>query len=156
VRRGKALQLFSSVGYFAIVYVMLFFYASDYFCSSSRGQTRPILAAKLAIVCTVWAVFAGACGAFASLAIRVRAPWIQTLVTAVIAGAGFASIPSLIDRGYGHFVAENTWADVSCFFTEGYGMMFPIVVAPLLTATAAIRVWLVAKAMRNGGVETSC
>ena len=27
---------------------------------------------------------------------------------------------------------EATWADVSCFFTEGFGMVFPIVVAPAL------------------------
>ena len=30
------------------------------------------------------------------------------------------------------FMFEDTFADVSCFFTEGYGMMFPIIEAPLL------------------------
>lgn len=47
-------------------------------------------------------------------------------------GLVVARLPFLIYRGYGHFRFEGTWADVSCFFTEGYGLMFPIVVAPLL------------------------
>jgi len=37
-----------------------------------------------------------------------------------------------IYRGYGHFLLEGTWADVSCFFAEGAGMAFPFVVAPVL------------------------
>ena len=76
--------------------------------------------------------------------------WLQIFLSALVAGAGFASIPFWIYRGYGHFLLENTWADVSCFFTEGYGMMFPVVVAPLLTGATVIRGWLATKALPEG------
>jgi hypothetical protein len=46
-------------------------------------------------------------------------------------------------RGYGSFRFENTWADVSCFFTEGYGIGFLVVVVPLLSLTTFARDFLV-------------
>ena len=47
---------------------------------------------------------------------------------------GFISVPDWISPGYGHFRFEDTFADVSCFFTEGFGIAFPIIVAPPLAA----------------------
>jgi hypothetical protein len=66
----------------------------------------------------------------------------------MIAAAGFASIPFWIYRGHGVFLFENTWADVSCFFTEGRGMAFPFVVAPALSIATLVREWTVGNAMR--------
>jgi hypothetical protein len=54
------------------------------------------------------------------------------LLAAAISGGGLASIPFWIYRGYGHFLFEGTWVDVSCFFAEGYGLAFIFVVAPAL------------------------
>ena len=46
----------------------------------------------------------------------------------------FSSIPFWIYPGArpATFLFKGTWADVSCFFAEGYGMMFPLFVAPVL------------------------
>ena len=46
----------------------------------------------------------------------------------------FASIPFWIYPGArpATFLFQGTWADVSCFFAEGYGMMFPLFVAPVV------------------------
>jgi hypothetical protein len=63
-------------------------------------------------------------------------------VAGVIAFVGFASIPFWIYRGYGKFLFERTWVDVSCFFTEGSGIAFPFVVAPALAVATTIREWL--------------
>ena len=60
--------------------------------------------------------------------LRTAAP----LLAGAIAGAGLASIPCWIYRGYGHFLFEGTWADINCFFAEGSGLAFPFVVAPAL------------------------
>jgi hypothetical protein len=60
----------------------------------------------------------------------------------VVAGVGYGSVPFWIYRGYGTFWFENTWADVSCFFTEGYAIAFPLLVAPALTLTTLICEWL--------------
>lgn len=69
------------------------------------------------------------CGAFAAKKFAVRG--LAPMVSTVLALAGFASIPFWIyERG--RFMFEGTWADVSSFFTEGFGMMFPLVVTPAL------------------------
>jgi len=47
-------------------------------------------------------------------------------------GCGAGSMPFWIYRGYGHFLFEGTWTDISCFFTEANGLAFPFVVAPAL------------------------
>ncbi|MGO9084957.1 MAG: hypothetical protein ACLQBK_07000 [Candidatus Sulfotelmatobacter sp.] len=75
-------------------------------------------------------------------------------MSTLIAGLGLASIPPWIYRGYGHFLFENTRADVSCFFTEGNGMMFPFVVAPVLALATLIREWMAMKHQRVS-IETS-
>lgn len=122
----------------------LFTYGS-YFCSAARtGQSHVLVTARLAIACTVWDAFAGACGAMV-MAVT-NPPWrgLALLVATVVAGVGFGSISSWIYNN-GRFLFEGTWADVSCFFTEGYGLMFLIVVAPTLSAATLMREWLVIK-----------
>ncbi|MGH9495068.1 MAG: hypothetical protein ACRD3B_08735 [Candidatus Sulfotelmatobacter sp.] len=147
--RGKQLVLASSVVYLAATYGILFLYADSYFCSAPRGQVRYIVSAKVALAFTLWDVLAGACGMFALRRLNIASRWLATLLTAIIAAVGFGSISFWIYRGYGHFLFEGTVADVSCFFTEGSGMVFPIVVAPALTAASLIRSWLVLKTMQK-------
>ena len=66
------------------------------------------------------------------------------LLAAAITGAGIASLPFWIFRGYGHFLFEGTWADVSCFFAEGHLIVFPFLVAPALGLLTLIHgiLWL--------------
>lgn len=142
--RQRLVRLLSSVAYFVVAYGILFFYANPDFCSS-RGQSRPIVSAKLAFACTVWDVFAATCGALSIVTIGKHSRRLPILVSTLVSGAGFVSIPFWIYRGYGHFLFENTRADVSCLFTEGFGEAFPFFVAPLLTLATLIRAWMVAK-----------
>jgi hypothetical protein len=63
-------------------------------------------------------------------------------------------MPFWIYRGFGVFLFANTWADVSCFFTEGYGMAFLIIEAPLLTAATLLRELFVLRAQRRDAVAS--
>jgi hypothetical protein len=132
--------------YFMVAYGILFLYTADSpFCSRPGDAGHAVITVRLALACTVWDFVAGLCGLEAFRVIRKKAdlPAIAPLVSAVITASGLASIPLWLYRGYGRFLFENTWADVSCFFTEGYGFMFPFVVAPVLAVASFGRVVLV-------------
>lgn len=121
--------------YFLVAYLTLFLFTADsYFCSRPGEVGHAVVTARLALACTAWDFLAGAVGVWVFRIIRKRANWpaVAPLTSALMTGAGLASMPVWLYRGYGNFLFENTWADVSCFFTEGYGMMFPFVVAPVL------------------------
>jgi len=98
--------------------------------------------ARLALACTAWDLVASGCALLAASVLKRVSVW-NVILAAFVAGLGFASIPFWIYRGYGVFLFENTWADVSCFFTEGYGMMFPFTVAPALALATLGREWLI-------------
>ena len=134
--------------YFVIACVILYSYADPYFCSSRVGQSRLLVSCKLAFGCSLWDF---AAGWIAATVIRDMGRVLPALFAGIIAGVGFASIPFWIYRGYGEFVFENTWADVSCFFTEGSAMAFPFVVAPALAIATFVREWIVGK--RESGVQ---
>jgi hypothetical protein len=58
---------------------------------------------------------------------RVLAPFVATPMVL----GGLASMPFwMYDSG--RFLFERTWADVSCYFVEGYGIGFAFFVAPLM------------------------
>lgn len=137
--------------YFIVAYGILSFYTyNSYFCSAARtGRSHALTTARLALACTAWDAFASACGAMALVVTSARRPSIAPLLSTLVAGVGFGSITFWIYQGYGRFLFENTWADVSCFFTEGYGMAFPFVVAPALSAATLAREWLVIKTQRH-------
>jgi hypothetical protein len=141
-------RLVSSVAYLVVASVILYSYADPYFCAASRiGQSRFLVSIKLALACTVWDFVAG----WSSGAVFRQRRGLRAFVSALIAGAGFASIPFWIYRGYGVFMFENTPADVSCFFTEGSGRAFPFVVAPALAIATFVREWAIGK--RDAGVQ---
>ena len=66
-----------------------------------------------------------------------------------VMGAGFAYLPFFIYRGFGTFRFENTWADVSCFFTEGYGFGFLLFATPALALTTFLRELLIYRSLRQ-------
>jgi hypothetical protein len=98
-----------------------------YSCASSPLRST----FRLSLACTVWDLFACSVGSWAAqklMKLRTAAP----LLAGAITCAGLASIPFWIYRGYGHFLYEGTWVDISCFFAEGSGLAFPFVVATAL------------------------
>jgi len=150
--KENRVRLLLSCLYLAFAYGLLFWYTSgDFFCERpGTGPGHAVASARLAVACTAWDLFASVCGLLVVRITNKRTPQlgIGILVSAVIAGAGFFSIPFWIYRGYGRFLFENTWADVRCVFTEGYGMAFPIIIAPVLAAGTMVREWLIARSCR--------
>lgn len=141
-----------AVPYFVFAYLILtLFTFNSYFCSSARtGQSHAWRIAVLAAGCTLWDSIASAIGRLAaSFNRRNGSSATVIVVSTVTAGIGFASVPFWIYQGYGRFLFENTWADVSCFFTEGYGLVFPIIAAPALAAATLVKGLLVARAQRQ-------
>jgi hypothetical protein len=117
-------------------------------CSPSEtGHNYLLPTTVLALVFTVWSLIAGGFGILVSRVIRQKygdstlGPW----VTLMTAGAGFASAPFWVDTWNGTFLFGYRWAGVSCFFIEGAGMIFPFMMAPILTAACLFQEWLIYK-----------
>jgi hypothetical protein len=130
--------------YFIVCFAGLFYYTyGSFFCSPPRGAGHAVETLRLAVVCTVWEVLASICGAFAAKTSRVR--WVAPAVSTFLAVVGFVSLPFVI-YDHGRFLSEGTWADVTCFFNEGYGIMFPLAVAPALAVATLVSEFVVLKA----------
>ena len=98
--------------------------------------------------CTLWDFVSSVCVSAAARSSLV-APKLAPLARAVITGVGVASLPFWIYRGSGVFLFQGTWADVSCVFTEGFGLAFPIVVAPARSLQSATWIGCPATAARS-------
>ena len=113
----------ASIGaYFLSAFTVLYWFAG-------HGSLRSTFILSLA--CTIWDLFACVVGTWLAqnmMKLRTAAP----LLAGAIACVGLASMTFWIYRGYGHFLFEGTWGDVSCFFTEGAGIAFTFVIAPVL------------------------
>ena len=136
--KENRVHVVSSCLYLAFAYGLLFWYTSgDFFCERPGMEPgHAIATARLAVACTAWDLGRAYADCWSSR-LQINGPQRSTIrifATILVAGIGFCSIPFWIYRGYGTFLFENSWADVSCVFTEGHGEMFPFVVAPLLTA----------------------
>ena len=142
--RAKVVRVGLSFLYFIISFGTLFFCTVDspgWF--QANGQGRVMTITRLALACTVWDVIARACGAVAAAAIKMPEIRLATapLASALVAGLGLASIPWIYQRT-GRFMFDSTGVDVSFFFIVGYGMAFPLVVAPLLALATLLCEWL--------------
>jgi hypothetical protein len=123
---------------------LAFIYRDDPFCSRLGKRRLCVAIAVLAFGAAVW-------DTFASLGVRAvdsllnpsgqrrRSSWISVAVTTLTVGVGLMSVPFWIYAGYGEFHFEDTWADVSCLFTEGYGYAFLFLVAPVLALGTCIK-----------------
>jgi hypothetical protein len=138
--------------YWIIVSVFLFaFYFDDSFCERPGSQSYSIMVLKLSLVLAAWDFVAGFAAALASTAAKkaLGMRGISVLLTTLVVGVGFAYLPFFIYSGYGHFRFENTWADVSCFFTEGYGFGFLFFVTPVLALVTFLRELLIFRSLRQ-------
>lgn len=129
-------------GYFVLTAVLLFvFSAGDTFCARPGGPNHTIATFELALGVSILDF---AVSMLVTLALSASLPasmlrWIAPITAALLVGAVCASLPIWILRGHGHFRFENTWADVSCFFAEGYGLGFMFSVAPILALATFLR-----------------
>lgn len=130
--KEKEVRAAVTASWFTISFVVLFYYTyGSFFCSRPGESGHVAQTLHLAVACTLWEAVVSFCGAL--VAKKCGVWWLAPVFSTVLALLGFASIPFWIYDS-GRFMFEGTWADVSCFFTEGYGMVFPIFVAPILAA----------------------
>lgn len=126
--RQKIILSASIAAHFGLSFALLYWFAGDSsFCA--RSSLRSTF--TLSLACTIWDLLACTIGSLIAqriMKLRTAAP----LLAAATSGAGLASMPFWIYRGYGHFLFEGTPMNVSCYFTEGYGLAFPFVIAPAL------------------------
>jgi hypothetical protein len=141
----QSLMRSASIGaYFLLAFTVLYWFAG-------HGSLRSTFI--LTLTCTVWDLFACALGTwFAQNLMKLEAA--APLLGGAITCAGLASMPFWIYRGYGHFLFEGTWGDVRCFFTEGAGIAFPFVIAPVLGFLTLLHgiLWLRTKRVVSVGV----
>jgi hypothetical protein len=69
----------------------------------------------------------------------IRSKTAQAAAITLVVCLGVIIFSAWIYQGYGRFRFENTWVDVSCLFTEAYGMAFPFVVLPVFGVLTAIK-----------------
>lgn len=107
-------------------------YSKDTFCNNRVGRPVFALAVTIMLFDLVVSLLAtlGYCG---GESIRVER-WLLALISAILMVAFAGFLPGLLYKGYGHFILEGTIADTSCLFREGYGMVFPVIVAPPIAA----------------------
>lgn len=141
-------RILVSILFFVVACALLTWFSyGSYFCASERThRNHALTTARLALALTAWNFFSSWCGSLA-LALAKKHSFngllrVALALSAVIAGIGYVSLPFWIYRGYGVFWLENTWADVSCFFTEGYALGFAMLVAPALVLITLICTWL--------------
>jgi len=136
------LRLVLFVPCLTVVFSIVFaFYFGDPFCRRPESHSYFLQVAVLSSVVAAWDFLVGALAA----ATLFRADsdfewfWLRTLTTTVLAASGFAYLPFWIYRGYGVFRFHDTWADISCFFTEGYGIAYLFFLVPILAVTTFAR-----------------
>jgi hypothetical protein len=149
-----ALRAVLAAGYwFVAFFVLLSFSTGDLFCARPGGRNQILLTAQLALALAIYdfLIGAGASAITSSAKDVVKSRWITPLVATLIVGSSLGYLPVWIYPGYGHFRFKGTWADVSCFFTEGYGLAFMFVVAPVMALTTFLRELVVLRRDKSRG-----
>lgn len=136
VRRVTAFLVYWLVA-FGLLAVFL---RGDFFCKGEGGSA--LLAAKLSLAIAI--LDSILCVAMERLLFVTRLTssafaWFGAIIATLIMGVSVAALPSWIYEGYGVFRFEGTWASVSCAFTEGYGIVFPILMAPALALATFVK-----------------
>ena len=135
--------------------LLAFFVEDDSFCERDGGSV--LVAAKLSLAIAIFDLILSLVIERSLWAARktVWFGWLGPIIATLVIGVVVAALPSWIYRGYGGFRFAGTWASVSCVFTEAYGIIFPILMAPALAlATFMKAAWLMQGEPKNAkGLE---
>ena len=115
--------------YFCLAFGFLFYYSGISFCETRTDKINASF--RLAVGCTGWFWLASSAS---RLVVRLskKPRFFAVILCSLLSLAGFASLPRCVFEGYGQYRFEHTVADVSCFFVESSGMVFPYIAAPVL------------------------
>jgi hypothetical protein len=144
-RLRVALESFYAV---TVLVILCFIARGNYFCNRPGSSGFFIPALSLTVGVSVWDLISGILGAMTA---RSGWRWVAPVLVSVAVFAGLARLPSIVFRGNGAVAFSDTRADVSCFVTEGYGMMFPFTVAPLFAVLSLVRELLFLRLQRRQG-----
>lgn len=126
------------------------FYRHSYFCNRTGkfGFIAPVVTLSVAI--TLLDLIASLCARGLDRLWVPKGPkiYIAPVACSVIVACGLFYLPSWIYRGYGHFRFENTVLHISCLFTEGYGIVFLYIFAPLFAILSLVRELILERALR--------
>lgn len=118
-RRKQLIRSFSVGGYFVLSFAVLYWFA--------EGAISAPEVLSLVLSDSPSHVRSGICSRARQVHGLRRRRWglrtASPLIAGAITGAGLASIPFWLYRGYGHWFLQGTSADISCFFAEGYGIL---------------------------------
>ena len=130
-RRSTRLMLV--IAYALVAFAFLnWLYAGDSFCGDSHRPSVLLASLRFTLLAT-------SLDFLSSLLVGLlrrrdgtwlKLVWLRSLLTALAVGLLLYFAQDFLFEGYGVFRFEGTPADVSCLLTEGYGMVYPIIVVP--------------------------
>jgi len=139
-RSETALRATLFAFYWAVAFIALFLFSKDdSFCGRPGARSHTLVAGQLSLALAAYDAVVSLVVATTLTAALKNFKVTTTWVTTLVVGFGVGILPSWIYRGYGHFRFENSWADVSCFFTEANEFGFLVLIAPLLILTTFAR-----------------
>jgi hypothetical protein len=127
--------------FFLCLFAVFYWEATgNYFCNEAGRTGRSLQTLHLAIILTAWDSFACLC----AMALFHRARDVASRNAAclwlggTIAAIGYYSAPFILFP-WSEIHRLHSILDCSCFFTEGNGMMFLLLTAPILTVASLVR-----------------
>jgi hypothetical protein len=143
IRRSEAgLRFMLFIPYWIVIFTAIFaFYRTDSFCHSPGSHSYILEVAGLTLTLALWDFLVGALSGAALHRLDPNFEWFwaRVIISTVLVGAGLAYLPFWIYTGAGEFRFAGTWADVSCFFTEGYLVSFLFFLVPSLALATFFR-----------------
>jgi hypothetical protein len=119
--------------------VLRWFYGGDTFCHGRAGALPAVVSLTISIALFDLALSLLAFFAYGESGSTKVERWMLALICGVVMCGVLGFLPGLLYKGYGVFRLEGTEFDVSCLFREGFGIAFPIVVAPAIAALSFTR-----------------
>lgn len=134
-------RIVAEVAFFACLFAGFYWESTgNFFCNEVSGTARSLQTLHIASILTAWDSLACVFGIAMARWLRNAAPEnaARLWMSGAVAGIGYFSAPFVLFPWNEEHAFHNLF-NCSCFFTEGYGMMFPLLTAPVLTFGTLLR-----------------
>jgi hypothetical protein len=129
--------------------LLSFFLRGNFFCERDGGSV--LVAVRLSLAVAVLDLILSLAIVLSLRAVRQTLwfGWLGPIVATAIIGALVAAFPIFMSPGGRGLPLELLW-NTECAFTEGYGIAFPILIAPALALITFVKAaWLMRGEMKN-------
>jgi len=139
--RTSRVRVAAEALFFICLFAVFYWQATgNYFCNEAANTGRGLQTLHLAIILAAWDSFS--CLSVRALFHRVRNVAIRNAAClwlgGTIAAIGYYSAPFILFP-WSEVHRLHSILDCSCFFTEGNGIMFLLLTAPILTVGSLVR-----------------